>query len=223
MTQDQKGEFYQSQPVDSQSWVKDPDIAHELAIIEATQGADAARAREGELKRQFETGLTDQERTNITINDAVADKYPHAFNTVIGPTTGEKYYVLRRDDSDPERTTVILTPHGLLYACMEIEHRRNPDLTTLNPANLEKVISGIGGLPDDDDHEYSFSKILSFRGGDSDVGIRCFRYQLNRMTPQGREEMKNLFTKIEAQEVKPAAERSARRITPAIQTVIDQL
>ena len=226
MTQDQNNnEFYQ--PVDTsigpQQLINDPAIAAELATIEATQGQDVARAREQALKRQFETDLSDQERDNIAIHDAIVNKYPHAFRTVIGPTTGEKFYVLKRDRNDPVSATTILTQHGHLYAHMEHNDRRFPDLTRLTPADLERAMSGVEALPDDSIPKRLFQGVLpSAPGSEATVSVIVSIRQISSsFTGVGLENLKKLLQATEEREL--AGAKPANPIRPNIQAVIDQL
>jgi hypothetical protein len=62
--------------------IKNPDVAHELANVEAP-GQNARAAKEGELQRQAETGLSDDERKNIELMNGWKEKYPDAFEQVV--------------------------------------------------------------------------------------------------------------------------------------------
>ena len=69
---------------ENETQIKDPSVAHELAIIEATMGRDKALAREQELKRLHETGLTDQERQIIVINESLITIQNHLLKAESG-------------------------------------------------------------------------------------------------------------------------------------------
>lgn len=58
--------------------VADKKVAEELAYLEKP-----ARDREAELKRQYETGLTEQQRANIEIMNGIEEKYPLAFQKYV--------------------------------------------------------------------------------------------------------------------------------------------
>lgn len=59
-------EIYELEGLDA-GRVKNVDAAQELAKLEATKGRNAALAREGELKRQMESGLTDDEGSKAAV------------------------------------------------------------------------------------------------------------------------------------------------------------
>jgi len=124
MTEDQvKEDFYKKTtiPPTEKNFIKNKDVAHELANIENTLGRDKAFAREQELKRLHETGLTDQERNMIAFNEGLVNKYPHAFSVDIGKD-GQVYYELKPvlDKSwqfGHMLSRTVLSQDGILLVC----------------------------------------------------------------------------------------------------------
>lgn len=57
--------------------------AHELADLEANKGRNVALAREKELKRISEGGLSDIEEKFVAVMEGMAEKYPDAFDRQI--------------------------------------------------------------------------------------------------------------------------------------------
>lgn len=130
--------------------IADPDAAHELAIIEATMGREKALAREQELKRQHETGLTDKERNIVAFNEGLVAKYPHTFSIEIG-SNGKVYYEVKPvlydigwvEDHTLQR--VILTQDGILEVRPEdqgkIERQRFTErMKDVGAAELTKLV-----------------------------------------------------------------------------------
>ena len=139
---------------ENETQIKDPSVAHELAIIEATMGRDKALAREQELKRLHETGLTDQERQIIVINESLIAKYPHAFSVDIG-VDGKVYYDTKPPLEGREwldrYSKIVLTPDGFLVVSSnggntrldesinkELKSKRPSEIVTLFNENKER-------------------------------------------------------------------------------------
>lgn len=91
--------------------IKDPEHAHELANLVRDRGTIAAEAREMELKRQTETGLTDEERNNLEIMAGLKVKYPDAFDAVID-SKGREFLRLRQD---PSKFSDYVTQNGWMH------------------------------------------------------------------------------------------------------------
>lgn len=94
-----------------QGRIKDVDQAHEVANLVVDKGTRVAEAREMELKRQTETGLTDEERNNLAIMAGVKEKYPDAFDAVIDPK-GREFLRLRQD---PTKYSDYVTQNGWMH------------------------------------------------------------------------------------------------------------
>ncbi|MEK7164220.1 MAG: hypothetical protein AAB768_03725, partial [Patescibacteria group bacterium] len=106
-----------------QGQIKDASQAHELANLVVDKGTRVAEAREMELKRQAETGLTDAEKRNLLVLEALSRTFPHAFEpdddgTLIrvGQITGEKYLISREvahPDHDMNYRRLVVTRLGV--------------------------------------------------------------------------------------------------------------
>lgn len=84
--------------------------AQELANIEATKGQDARIAREGELKKEAESGLTTEEIKNLENMDFLQKEgYPDAF-TEIHDGKGRKILGFKGSKRDE---TTFLTQYGI--------------------------------------------------------------------------------------------------------------
>ncbi|KKU02864.1 MAG: hypothetical protein UX99_C0020G0003 [Candidatus Amesbacteria bacterium GW2011_GWB1_47_26] len=104
-------EFHVSEGPDKGRVTNDQGRAQELAGLEATKGRNAALAREGELKRQMETGSTDDERNNLAIMAGVKEKYPDACDAVVD-SKGREFLRLRQDSEYSN----YFTQYGVVFA-----------------------------------------------------------------------------------------------------------
>lgn len=95
--------------------------ARELADLEANTGRNAALAREKELKRITEGGLSDEETNNVAIMNGVKEKYPDAFDCTID-SKGREFLKIRWAvgfvKDNPDR---YFTQHGLLQMGEHVE------------------------------------------------------------------------------------------------------
>lgn len=97
-----------------QGQIKDVGQAHEVANLVVDKGTRVAEAREMELKRQTETGLTDEERNNLAIMAGVKEKYPDAFDCIID-SKGREFSRIRESYIDTHGDSVkYFTQYGLL-------------------------------------------------------------------------------------------------------------
>ena len=106
--------FYQPVEVNGQTenLIKDSNAAQELAEI-AKPGIDAALSREQELKE----GLTETEKENIQIMEALLIKYQNSFKKEIDEE-GRKYLIFkgydRNNDKDISGGHIVLSQDGLI-------------------------------------------------------------------------------------------------------------
>lgn len=145
-----EGNFYEKAtvPAGEANLIKDPDVAHELAIIEASMGRDKALTRELELKRQNETGLTDKERHYMAFNEGLVAKYPHSFSVEIGQN-GKVYYEIKpvleyKWQEDHSLSRDVLTPDGILVVTPSAQDRTEKDefrriMKNVNTAELMTI------------------------------------------------------------------------------------
>ena len=105
-------EFHVSEGAD-RGRVNDVASAHELAGIEANKGINPALAREKELKRIFEGGLSDVEEKFVVIMNGMSEKYPDAYDRQID-SRGREFLRLRAETGG--RSADYFTQYGLLHA-----------------------------------------------------------------------------------------------------------
>jgi hypothetical protein len=112
---------------DEEGRIKSPDQAQEIAKLEKP-----ARDRELELKKQTETGLTQEQRDNLQIMKGLKEKYPDAFESVIDDKGREVMIIAHEPfgfrhfgDSNP-----VFTQNGVVYLHLNtFMNIRNIDFT----------------------------------------------------------------------------------------------
>ncbi len=72
-------------------WVKDPEVAHDIANTMQYQGMKAGLARETELLKQHETGLDETHRKFEAINEAFLEHAPYLFEKYVD-ADGKDWY-----------------------------------------------------------------------------------------------------------------------------------
>lgn len=112
MKDDNNDNFYQPVEVNGQTenLIPSPDDARELAEIEKP-GRDIALNREQELKE----GLTEAEKENLQIMEALPEKYPHAF-TKETDGEGRSYLIFKgyNHDKDFGGGHLVISEKGLI-------------------------------------------------------------------------------------------------------------
>ncbi|MFH2118281.1 MAG: hypothetical protein ABII10_00890 [Candidatus Paceibacterota bacterium] len=145
--------------------IADPEVAHELADVQATQGVNARITREEELKRQHEDGKTDEEKNNNKLMDLLKEKYPDAFLDIIDSKGRRLLLSLRQKRSTASETesfSDIAYAEAGAYAVNSNEVANpNKIISTLDVIN--KFGGQVDGLIDCMKEEHTASSGKSYR------------------------------------------------------------
>lgn len=172
-----------------QGRIKDVDQAHEVANLVVDKGTKVAEARELELKRQTETGLTDEERNNLAIMAGVKEKHPGACDSWID-NRGREFLRIGHEKASVGHEVYYFTQHGLVL----IEpYQTSPDLIA------DDVVDLAARVPDHG------SEILNTTTG---------RFVTSKMDLANRERLNIIRTKlVEASEERRWSENLSRDYT----------
>lgn len=114
-----------TQPEAARQYITDPNIAHDIALVQDQEGMAAAKLREDYLRKTHEEGgYTPDQVENIKLMDALQEKFPNSFD-VITIQTGEKILLSRPVPEEVVQqlyyekqhnigTRQLLTPYGFM-------------------------------------------------------------------------------------------------------------
>jgi len=180
MSVEPKPAFYESTPTpvmgkDSKpviaNLIKDPNVAHEIAKVEATQGVDAALKREGELRRQHVDGLTDWQRRNIEIMDGLSGDYPDAFAETTD-SLGRRILLLETSGINFDYSDTIITQNGIAHINLDEAKSYGFENTDLTP-----VVSVLAdrSLPHEARFNYIYTQVTEPKNGERRKALIYYR------------------------------------------------
>lgn len=114
--------------------IADQNTGHEIASLE-----QPARDRELELRRQQETGLTEEEKNNIAIMEGIKEKYPLAIRYSIVDPRGRQYLIIEpyQEWQSMADSKLVLTPQaGILYITYQPTNQK--EYLSLTEGNMWK-------------------------------------------------------------------------------------
>jgi hypothetical protein len=178
--------------------IKGVDKAQEIAKLEKP-----ARDRESELRRQTETGLTQEQRDNLQIMKGLKEKYPDAFESVIDDKGREAMFLsepfnVKRLGSDQN---LVLTQNGIVYLLGTAVNLRNIDFTKFT----DWVGSESDGLKNSRRAHKKYSEIRKknvqfFDEGSLDAGVSIARVELEH--PLVCENLRTVFQAVQKDSVR---------------------
>ncbi|HZJ34488.1 MAG TPA: hypothetical protein VFD55_00530 [Candidatus Angelobacter sp.] len=190
--------FYEPVKVSGQTekLVADPNVAQELAEI-AKPGIDAALNREQELKE----GLTETEKENLQIMEALPEKYPHAFTNETDKD-GRPYLIFKgyNFEKDFNQGHLVFCQKGLMHLTDETYKK------LLSLTGDKKLISEVEFFDSD-------SNSASLVSGDYKESTRLFN-----LRDTDRESLKERFSTYEE-----AHKNDVEPKEPTTQELIDSL